>query len=139
MRWDWQVTAAYYVAVHLVNAHIVSKTNKNYLSHNQVADLINPFSQFSVSKFDEATYTSYVKLQFLSRRSRYLLNEGFTKRGIVDIQPACITYDKHFRKAIYHLDKIMDYISKNNTVVFEKCNLNCVELEGLTFLNFITK
>lgn len=135
-RWDWQVTVSYYVAVHLVNAHIVSKTNKNYLSHNQVADLINPYNQLSLAKLDEDTYTSYVKLQLLSRRSRYLLNEGFKKKGVVDIQPACITYDKHFRKSIYHLDKIMNYMSNNNDISFSKSNLKCDELRSMKLSNF---
>lgn len=80
-RWDWQVTVNFYVAVHLINAHIVSKTTKNYLSHNQVSELINPYNGLSVAKLDEETYKSYVKLQLLSRRSRYLLNEGFKKKG----------------------------------------------------------
>ncbi|SOS48551.1 conserved hypothetical protein [Tenacibaculum dicentrarchi] len=134
--WDWQVTVCFYSALHLMNAHIVAKTTKNYLSHSQVAEVINPYNQLSVAKLDEQTYLSYNKLFQLSRRSRYLLSENFKKGGIVDIQPACITYDKHFKKAIYHLDIIINYISKNHSVAFKKTKVACVELKGQTFSNF---
>lgn len=135
--WDWQVTICFYSALHLMNSHIVSKTGKNYLSHSQVAEVINPYTQLSLAKLDEETYLSYNKLFQLSRRSRYLLNENFKKKGVVDIQPACITYDKHFKKSIYHLDKIISFISANYDVSFKKTNVNCVELRNLTFDNFI--
>lgn len=135
-RWDWQVTTCFYVALHLINAHIVHKTNKNYLSHNQVSDIINPYSQLSVAKLDEETYLSYTKLSQLSRRARYLLNENFKKEGITDIQPACITYDRHFRKSIHHLDNIINFINKTYNVDFDKNNLSCQELKGLNFVNF---
>jgi len=135
--WDWQVTICFYSALHLINSHIVSKTGKNYLSHSQVAEVINPYTQLSLAKLDEETYLSYNKLFQLSRRSRYLLNENFQKKGVVDVQPACITYDKHFKKAIYHLDKIITYISTNYPVTFKKTNVSCLELKHLQFTNFV--
>ncbi len=135
-RWDWQVTVCFYSALHLMNAHIVAKTGKNYLSHSQVAQVINPYNQLSVAKLDGDTYLSYNKLFQLSRRSRYLLSENFKKSGIVDVQPACITYDKHFKKAIHHLDIIISYVSKNHDVKFKQTKVNCVELKGRTFPNF---
>ncbi len=138
-RWDWQVTACFYSAVHLINAHIVHKTTKNYLSHNLVSEMINPYNELSVAKLDEDTYKSYTKLQQLSRRSRYLLNENFKKEGVSDLQPACITYDKHFKKSIYHLDVVLKYISRNYAVSFEKCNITCMEMQGLVYENFIVK
>lgn len=135
-RWDWQVTVCFYSALHLMNAHIVAKTGKNYLSHSQVAQVINPFNELSVARLDEATYLSYNKLFQLSRRSRYLLNENFKKGVIVDVQPACITFDKHFKKAIHHLDNVISYVSKNHSVVFKKTKVNCIELKGKAFSNF---
>ncbi|MDP2541613.1 hypothetical protein CSC81_09870 [Tenacibaculum discolor] len=137
-RWDWQVTICFYTALHLINAHIVDKTGRNYLSHSQVEDAINPYATLSVSKLDEDTYKSYKKLFQLSRRSRYLLNENFNKGGIVDIQRACLTYDKHFRKSIYHLDIIMNYMSSNYNVNFSKCEIDCIELKNVTLTNFTT-
>lgn len=135
-RWDWQVTVCFYSALHLMNAHIVAKTNKNYLSHSQVAAVINPYNQLSIAKLDEETYLSYNKLFQLSRRSRYLLSENFQKKKIADIQPASITYDKHFKKAIHHLDKVITYVSKNYNVAFKKTKVNCIELKGKDFANF---
>ena len=75
-RWDWQVTVSFYCALHLINAHIVQKTNKNYLSHSQVSSAISPYNLLSLSKVDEEIYLSYTKLFQLSRRARYLLNEN---------------------------------------------------------------
>jgi hypothetical protein len=135
-RWDWQVTTCFYSAVHLINAHLVNKTGKNYLSHNQVAEHINPYNNLSVSKLDEETYLSYNKLHQLSRRSRYLLNENFKKKGVVDVQPACITYDKHLKKAIRHLDNVINYISKEYGAEFNPTQIKCIELNGLQFNNF---
>lgn len=137
--WDWQVTTCFYSALHLINAHIISKTNKNYLSHNQVSDAINPYNQLSVAKLDEETFLSYNKLMQLSRRSRYLLNENFDKKGVVDVQPACLTYDKHFKKCVYHLDKIITFIKKTYNEEFDKKTLICVEFKGIEYDNFITK
>ena len=133
-RWDWQVTVCFYSAVHLINAHIVSKTSKNYLTHGQVSGVINPYADLSLGKLDEKTYTSYTKLFHLSRRSRYLLNENFDKS--VDIQTACLTYDKHFKKAIHHLDIVIEYIKANYSESFGKEDLTCLELKGRTFSNF---
>lgn len=135
-NWDWQVTVCFYSAVHLINAHIVATTNKNYLSHNQVAEIINPYNQLSVGRLDEATYLSYTKLHQLSRRARYLLNENFKKKGVVDVQPACLTYDIHFKKSIHHLDNIINFITKTHSENFAKQNISCIELKGLIFSNF---
>lgn len=137
-NWDWQVTICFYSALHLMNSHIVDKTGRNYLSHSQVSEVINPYNQLSIAKLDDETYKSYNKLFQLSRRSRYLLNENFKKKGAVDVQPASITYDKHFKKSIYHLDKIISYISNNYQVSFTKRTIKCIELKNLTFDNFIT-
>lgn len=89
--WDWQVTVCFYSALHLINAHIVIKTDANYLSHSKVDELINPYNTFSLAKLDEKICMSYIKLFQLSRRSRYLLSENF-------------------KKAIYHLDIIINFI-----------------------------
>jgi len=135
-HWDWHVTTCFYIALHLMNAHIVEKTKGNYLSHSQVGQVLNPYSRLSTAKLDEDTYKSYNKLMQLSRRSRYLLNEGIRNEGQTDIQKACITYDKHFCKAIYHLDVVMQYLSKNYAVTFKSRSLTCIELKGRKFDHF---
>lgn len=131
--WDWQVTVCFYTALHLINAHIVKKTNSNYLSHNKVEEIINPFNQLSVAKLNEEVYMSYIKLFQLSRRSRYLLNENFKKSEKVDIHNANFTYGKHFRKAIHHLDIIITFINSSYDEQFPKVNIKCIDLKGLNF------
>ena len=131
--WDWQVTVCFYTALHLINAHIVKKTNSNYLSHSKVEEIINPFNQMSVAKLNEEVYVSYIKLFQLSRRSRYLLNENFKKSEKIAIQNANFTYSKHLRKAIHHLDIIIAFINSNYNEEFPKVDIKCIDLNGLKF------
>lgn len=133
--WDWQVTICFYTALHLMNAHIVKKTNKNYLTHNQVEEVINPYNALSIGKLDENTFLSYSKLCQLSRRSRYLLNENFKKGD--DIQQASMTYSLHFKKAVHHLDVVIKYINQNyEDMISKNTYLKCIDLNGRTFDNF---
>ena len=134
-RWDWQVTVCFYSAVHLVNAHIIVKAKKNYLTHKQVDTVLNPFSQFSPSKLDEDTYTAYVSLSNLSRRSRYLSNEKIN-RDENDIKNGCFTYSKHFKKAISHLEVIINYMIKNHKTEINKIDLKCDDLNHVPLKNF---
>lgn len=118
-----------------MNAHIVKKTNKNYLSHNQVEEVINPYNNLSLGKLDETTFLSYSKLCQLSRRSRYLLNENFKKTD--DIQQASITYSTHLKKAIHHLDIVIQYINKNyGNIICKDTKIKCIDLKGRDFENF---
>jgi hypothetical protein len=138
-RWDWQVTTCFYTALHLMNAHIARKANKNYLSHTRVDQALNPYG-LSVAKIDEDTYSSYNSLANLSRRSRYLLTENRNQiDSNEDIQRLCLTYSKHFKKAIHHLDKILDFFNKEYGAEFGKTDVKCVDLNGLEFKNFTVK
>lgn len=133
-RWDWQVTVCFYSALHLVNAHIAKKTGRNYLSHTQVEEVLNPFNPLSLGKIDEKTFLSYTKLSHLSRRSRYLLNENYVKSD--PIHTACLTHSVHFKKAIYHLDVVIDFISNNYGESFGKIDIKCVDLKEINFKYF---
>jgi hypothetical protein len=135
--WDWQVTVCFYSALHLINAHVVNKFDQNYLSHSKVEEVINPYNTLSLAKLDEEIYISYTKLLQLSRRSRYLLSENFTKGERKNIQIACATYSKHLRKAIFHLNVIINFIKNHYKVIFDKVNIRCQDLEGQTFDNFV--
>lgn len=79
--WDWQVTISFYTAVHLVNAHIASRSNHHYRSHELVNNAINPYSLTSLSKLPEEEYLAYIKLQNLSRRARYLCHDDPKNRS----------------------------------------------------------
>lgn len=134
--WDWQVTVCFYSALHLINSHIVIKTGANYLSHSKVEEIINPFNKLSVARLDEKIFTSYIKLFQLSRRSRYLLSENFKKGNNLDILPASVTYSKHLKKAIYHLEIIINFIKNNYKESFPQVEVKCIDLKGLNFQNF---
>ncbi len=133
--WDWQVTTCFYTALHLINAHIVAKTGGNYLTHKQVDAMINPFNTIPVASLTEEVYLSYNKLFHLSRRSRYLLgeNNSATKGSLIN---ASFTNSKHLQKAIYHLDKIADYINSEYKEEFPHVDIKCIDLNGRSFKYF---
>jgi hypothetical protein len=134
-QWDWQVTISFYTAVHLINAHISKKSNQHYRSHELVNNSINPFNPTSITKLSEELYTSYMKLQNLSRRARYLCHDDPSNRD----QKAFLTYDKHFSKAVTHLDNLLNFISQEYSISFDKASLECLELRNRTFMYFEIK
>ena len=119
---DWQVTTCYYVAIHIINAHL-AEFDSHYKTHNDVKLSINPYTLISACKVDEDTYLSFISLQNLSRRSRYLINENVEK---TDDRISYLTYEKHLSKAIRHLEKLIQFIKKKypNTNI-EKVKLTC--------------
>ncbi len=129
--WDWQVTVCFYVAVHLVNAHIAQKANQHYRSHEQVKEALNPYNALSLSKLTEGNFLAFDKLQNLSRRSRYLCNDTIADKDI----KAFFTYDKHLSKSLKNLDKILGFIVSEYKESFLPIELYCIELKGQT-LNF---
>lgn len=133
---DWQVTACFYIAVHLVNAHLAQKANLHYKSHTETKSAINPDNNMSIAPFSEIAFDSYISLEKLSRRSRYLCND---KQGQDDNTKSFLTYEKHVGKAIKRLDVVMDYFSKTHSVTFEKVAITCPNLKAeLAELNFFT-
>ncbi len=121
--WDWQTTVCFYSALHLINAHIVSKTNNHYRSHEQVNNAINPY-KISPSKLNEDVYTTYIKLQWLSRRSRYLISEDTANKD----SSAFFTSDKHFAKATRLLDRLLIFFSSQYKIEFKQLQLKCPRL-----------
>lgn len=119
----------------MINAHIVKKTGANYLSHREVDNMLNPFNQMSVSRLDEATYTAYQMLYQLSRRSRYLLNDKGVKTT-ADLKPACLTYSKHLKKAVKHLETIIEYMVKIHNQNIPKTSVKCIDLKGADLKHF---
>lgn len=132
--WDWQVTVCFYTALHLINAHIVTKSNYNYISHSKVNKELNPFNDDSPSKLSEDIYLSYIKLFNLSRRSRYLLNDSFdSSLPREDVLKSSFTYSKHLKKAIHHLDNIIYFINREYNEEFPLVEIRCLDLNGLSF------
>jgi len=130
--WDWKVTVSFYVGVHLVNSHIAAKTNCHYRKHEEVDKAISPFTTLSLSKMPEDVYTSYRHLQNLSRRSRYLISEKMDNRT----DAGQLTYDKHFKRALTHLDRLMEFIKETYSEGFTKTIVNCQIARSSQFEHF---
>lgn len=129
-NWDWQVTATFYVALHLINAHIFETTNQSYRTHKQVGHQINPFGNRSAS-LPEDIYLAYEKLSNLSRRSRYLCHEReVNKPG------AHLTHDTHFAKAIKCLDKVLNFMREEYDEDFDQMKLRCIDLKKKSTENY---
>lgn len=100
---DWQITACFYVAVHLANAHIAKQESKNFRAHIDVTDSLNPFNDFP-SKVSEPVFISFQRLHNLSRKARYLVPPMSPD---VSIAPACYAAPKHLITAVQSLDVII--------------------------------
>ena len=123
--WDWQVTAAFYVAVRLINTHLARKLGLSFRSHQQVDEAINPFNQLSFTRLSEIDYLAYDKLQGLARRARYLCNEERSNKATT----VHSTYDKHFARAIRNLDRLIGFVEKEYTVKLKCISVKCIELK----------
>lgn len=130
--WDWQITVAYYAAVHLANGHIARMGDLHFRKHKEVNEALNPLSITSIAKVDERSYIAYMKLSGLSRRARYLCHEGVNASNEnapgKEMKHAHLTYDRHFAKAIRQLNNFMDYFHKNYGVNFPIIHVKCLEL-----------
>lgn len=118
--WDWKVTVSFYVAVHLINAHLANKANLHYRSHDRVDKAINPFYPTSVTKLTEDNYLAYTKLQGLSRRSRYLINEKKSNKS----ENNHFTHEIHFIRAIKNLDKVLKFINDEYEIAFDSLDID---------------
>jgi hypothetical protein len=70
-NWDWEVTVCYYVAVHLVNAHL-AKSNLHPITHDETKKIINPQGVFDNQRLPEKVYEEFMFLTNQSRVSRYM-------------------------------------------------------------------
>jgi hypothetical protein len=135
LGWDWQVTIAFYSALHLINAHLAQSMDMHYRSHKDVNEAIDFGNTTSLGKLPREIYERYRALLNLSRRSRYLVNEDPNNR---ENRPF-LTSDRHFGKAIRHLDIIIDYMKSRYQVDCPKRNLKCIELRQDSLHNFNVK
>ena len=123
---DWQVTTCFYVAVHLVNAHL-SHFGSQYRKHVDVNYALNPEVSTSITKVPEPVYLAYIKLQNLSRRARYLCNDSPGRAGD---ERAFLTYTKHVAKAIRHLNTLITFFAEKYGVRFERVKIKCPDLSS---------
>ncbi len=131
---DWQVTVCFYAAVHLVNAHL-SLYGMQYRKHVDVKDAINFKNNNAVSKgtaFPEREYLAFTKLQSLSRRSRYLVNEKE-----MNTDTASLTYPIHLQRAIVQLNLLVTYLARLHKFKIDKIHFNCkdITIKDITFIH----
>jgi hypothetical protein len=137
--WDWQVTVAFYVGVHLVNSHLVKKLGFSFYSHNDTLNSINFTATLSPAKMSEREYLAYRKLYNLSRRSRYLCMDADKVKTKSDPEIAYITYSKHLEKAINHLEVILKFTKENYSESFDKVELDLIEIKNKSYDFFMYK
>lgn len=126
--WDWKVTVSFYIAVHIMNAHLDRSVQKHYRKHSEVSVALNP-KRNTASAVPSDVYISYEKLSSLSRRSRYLINEDLSNIST----NRCLTYDVHLGKALRSLEKIEQWFSNTYNVEFPKVPLFCLEVKNNQF------
>lgn len=130
--WDWKVTVCFYIAVHLMNAHIVQKSNNYFRKHEQVINELNPKNKDSKCSLSIQNYKSYRKLYNLARRSRYLINDNFHD----DDGRTCFTFDKHLAKAVKNLDNLLNYFKSEYHNDFPVTKIKCIDLISYKSFNF---
>ncbi len=119
--WDWQVTALFYSALHLVNSHIKETDGGYYYTHVSVQNIIHHSNDGSKAKLPSEVGIAYEKLQLLSRRARYL----FDSAGKSKPQPDYIGADG-FEKAVFAYELIYNHLFE-----LHKFNLNPVKVNSL--------
>ena len=122
--WDWKVTTAFYVAVHLMNAHLKQSLGFTYRTHKEVENAINFANPTSMGRVDQDVYVAYSIISKLSRRSRYIVHEKDPRTEVV-----CLTYDRHFKKSLVYLNTLMEFVANKYNVVFRPIDIDCIELQ----------
>lgn len=133
--YDWRVTVCFYTALHFVNAYLAT-FGQQYRKHSDVNFAINYNNLTSPAKLPEDEYLSYMALQSLSRRSRYLVND---KDGNISNDQAFFTYDKHLIRSLRHLDKLTKYFTNIFRIKIEALPISCIELKEGELVHFFKK
>lgn len=131
--YDWQVTISFYVAVHIINAHLAKCQNIHYRSHEEVKNAISPTTTTSLCRIDETPYLCYEKLSNCSRRSRYLICDDVSNKE----DRAFFTSEKYFARSIRNLDSILSYFNNKYGIEFPKTHIICPRLQS-DKLNYFT-
>lgn len=126
VHWDWQVTVAFYSALHIVNAHLAQAAGLHYRTHEDVKNALNPNRPMSITKVNEEIYLCYVKLEGLSRRARYLCHDD--PKNLTTVSH--FTYDRHFTKAIRKLDQLLDYFCTFYNISLPSLEISCVDFSS---------
>lgn len=130
--WDWKVTIAFYAALHIINAHIARISDLHYRKHIDTLNAIDPAFN-KPTKTDSDTHIAYRTLQNLSRRARYLTGANTGSSGAPKF-----TNEKHFAKAMRHLNTIIAYFDNiySDFSVY-KISVRCSEISNPQSLSHI--
>lgn len=123
---DWYITTIFYSALHLINAHIVKSRDLHFNAHSKVNNAINPERPITICPVSEDCYKSYLALRKKSRVSRYLCRDNSSNE---QMQKAVYVNEKEFKRAILHLDAVLDYFSTTYGVDFKKTNIHSLYLK----------
>ena len=129
---DWQITACFYVVVHLANAHVVSCEKNFYRTHNEVKNSLNPYNATAGSKVDEKAFLAYSKLRDLSRRSRYMVSDDNDNKN----PAAFLVHEIHLAKSLRHLETFLIFFSNEYKITFPKIHVTCNGLKQHEVKNF---
>lgn len=133
--WDWKVTISFYSALHIVNAHLAKIADLHYQKHPETQKAIDPAFKMP-TKVDQDTYIAYRTLRNLSNRARYLSHEN---RSIGDKGSAYYTGEKHYAKALRHLNTLLGYFdSLYSDFKFTPIRVKCSELKNQSELKYLT-
>lgn len=110
----WEVVVCYYIAVHLMNAHITDKLNQTFNSHNKVNTVLF-YDKHSPALITKQAFYAYKDLTRLSRIARYLFD-------IQAPQNKMIISAQHHQEAFVHLNNLIHYFNTLYPVI----NINSV-------------
>jgi hypothetical protein len=137
---DWQVTTSFYVAVHLINAHTAQVGQMHYQSHSERKQAINYANPLAPCRLEEKYCLAYLKLENLSRRARYLCLDQDGRMSGPDAEKVFLTFGKHFKKALNHLDTIMTFFRDKYNIHFDQCIIYSEDIKpNLKFEFFVIR
>lgn len=102
-HWDWHCTVAFYTALHLMNAHALSKAHRFFHAHRSLDKFINPYRALAPAKLPKVLYDNYLEMMNTSRKSRYL-SDGGSDKARINV--------KHFMRQIELLDSIIIWFTQ---------------------------
>jgi len=120
--WDWQVTALFYSALHLVNGHIIKTDGGFYNSHAAVQTIIHYRNTESKASLPREIVIAYEKLQLLSRKARYLFDPSMSNHKGPQFVGAV-----GFESAVHAYELVYRHIAHLYNLQVEQIQINCLK------------
>ena len=68
--------------MHILYAHLAKSADLHYRTHEAVRNAINPYNPLTLHNIPEDIYSSYAKLEGVTRKSRYLCHDEYNNKGV---------------------------------------------------------